>query len=59
MKNEHNSERVNMRAQAPDHVKDANGDAWGTETDIGYVQLDAGGVLIYTAHGWEYRSEAH
>jgi hypothetical protein len=48
-------ERVNMRAQAPEHVKDVNGDAWGTEWPPSEVQLDAGGTMLYTTAGWVFR----
>ena len=49
------NKRVNMRAQAPDFVKDENGDAWGTEIETGYVRLDYGGLMIHSESGWEYQ----
>jgi hypothetical protein len=46
--------RTNMRSQAPDFVKDQNGDAWGTEIELGEVRLDFGGYMVFTKNGWEY-----
>jgi hypothetical protein len=48
-------QRVNMAAQAPDSIKDDDGNAWGWQWEPGCVHMDAGGVMAYIESGWIYR----